>query len=624
MSAIKNAPAGEVSFRGRAEKRLAEKTGFSDVETDPDVLLHELQVHQLELEMQNEELQHAQDELEKSHAKYFDLYELAPVGYFTLGLDGTIQETNLTAAHLLGVEKSRLQHQRLSRFVTADSQDVLYFHLRNILKSGVQETCDVKIQKSNQDSFFANLVSMPIRDDSQTITQIRTTVTDINEKRILQMKFRERAEKNEVLLNLLPHPAMLIDKERKILAANQLALKNGARVGCVIDPPDALGNEKGTRTSNPEIEQTFGLQKVQGIFCLPDDEPNQRWLVSVIENSNDAICVLDLHGNIDAWNRQAEKTYGYTAQEAMKLTVFDLAPSGSKKGLRTLLKDSVSGVLVPPFESRRIAKDGCLVDVLVTVTRLVKNDVIFGVALTERDISDHNRRLEEMKKFPQRIILAQEKERNRVSQEIHSDLGQSLLALKMFIISSAPELPQSTPASKAIFEEVKKRLNGIIKTARDLSHKLAPTGIKSIGLVQSLRNLVESINFPRGLNVRFTQHNMERMPPHSRDIIIFRIVQEALNNVFKHSNASRVEVEALFNNSTITLTIHDDGGGFDQATKRPSKGLGLDLMREQAALIHGSLGIQSKAGAGTTIRFSVPVKTQKGHASDERICHRPG
>src|SRR5579863_8611523 len=121
------------SLRERAEAVADEKAG--EMETlevlTPEIArraLHELRVHQIELEMQNEELRRTQEELEASRARYFDLYDLAPVGYFTLSEQGLILEANLTAAKLLGVPRGTLVKQPLSRFVLREDQDTYYLY----------------------------------------------------------------------------------------------------------------------------------------------------------------------------------------------------------------------------------------------------------------------------------------------------------------------------------------------------------------------------------------------------------------------------------------------------------------------------------------------------------------
>src|SRR5271157_6615787 len=113
-----------ILLRDKAEKRLSEKPGTKLSHPDePLALVQELEVHQLELEMQNEELRRAQLEIETSREKYFDLYDLAPVGYLTLDENGVISELNLFAAGLLGIERSSLIDKPLHGFIKSESQD---------------------------------------------------------------------------------------------------------------------------------------------------------------------------------------------------------------------------------------------------------------------------------------------------------------------------------------------------------------------------------------------------------------------------------------------------------------------------------------------------------------------
>src|SRR6185295_331888 len=112
-------------------------------------LLHDLRVHQAELEMQNEELRRTQQELESSRARYFDLYDMAPVTYFTLNHAGLIQEANLTAAALLGVPRSVLAKQPLSRFILAVDQDIYFYHRRQLVETGARQVFELRMVKSS-------------------------------------------------------------------------------------------------------------------------------------------------------------------------------------------------------------------------------------------------------------------------------------------------------------------------------------------------------------------------------------------------------------------------------------------------------------------------------------------
>jgi signal transduction histidine kinase len=120
-------------------------------------LIHELQVHQIELELQNEELRRAQQELEAAHARYFDLYDLAPVGYVTLSVPGIIQEANLTAATMLAVPRGALLRQLLARFVIADDQPIYYRYHQALQQAGGPQVCELRMLRPEQTPFWVRL-----------------------------------------------------------------------------------------------------------------------------------------------------------------------------------------------------------------------------------------------------------------------------------------------------------------------------------------------------------------------------------------------------------------------------------------------------------------------------------
>jgi PAS domain S-box-containing protein len=585
-------------FRKRAE--LAESHAPSDI----DELLHELSVHQIELEIQNDELQRAQAELERSRAKYFDLYNLAPAGYFTLTSDGKILEANLTAATLLRIGKTQLLNRPLSQFVAPESQDALYFHLKNALKTGLQQTCDVKFLRPNNETLYLHLESVVSAFVTDGASQLRISAIDITENKCAQEILKESAIRNELLLNALPHPAMLIDKDRKIVVANDRAKRGGAEVGEAWHGSPVRSSVY--RGASPGHQERF-----LPLFSLADGEEKQARLVTVVEDSNDAVTVLDIDGNIKAWNKQAEKIYGFSAAEALTMNLFDLVPSRQKAETLHLLHDIQSGVLVKPFETRRMAKDGCILDIRLTVTPLFQNGKIAALATTERDISEYNRWLASIRKLPQRIIVAQEKERSRISQEIHSDFGQSLMALKMFVTMSAGDFPPGNLQVGIFCEQIKSRLSGIIQKTRELAHELAPPSLKYVGLVRTLKSLIDTAAFDKKITMTFFHRHMVGVSFEEKDIIIYRIVQESLLNIFKHARATKVRIKMQRCGAEFLLEIRDNGKGFLVSGPQRTRGLGLDLMRAQVVLIHGTLAIETQPGKGTTIAVTMPIKERK-------------
>ena len=127
-------------------------------------MLHELRVHQIELEMQNEELRRTQAELDAARARYFDLYDLAPVGYCTLTEKGLILEANLTAATLLGVARGALVKQPITRFILKEDQDIYYLHRKQLFETGEPQACELRMLKKDGTTFWAHLPATAAQD----------------------------------------------------------------------------------------------------------------------------------------------------------------------------------------------------------------------------------------------------------------------------------------------------------------------------------------------------------------------------------------------------------------------------------------------------------------------------
>ena len=196
------------ALRRRAEKKaiaVKAKPKLTLSEEETRRTLHELRVHQIELELQNEELLRVQAELESARARYFDLYDLAPIGYFTISEKGLIQEANLTAARLLGIGKQLLIKKPFTNFIYNEDQDVYYRHRKLLLESSASQVCEVRILNRQGDPFWARLESMVAPEGMDGApgslgqplgTVCRTVMSDIS----LLKQAEENSNKNKALL----------------------------------------------------------------------------------------------------------------------------------------------------------------------------------------------------------------------------------------------------------------------------------------------------------------------------------------------------------------------------------------------------------------------------------------
>lgn len=177
----------EAELRGRAQReaRAAQKIPEDLLGLSPAAaqnVLHELRVHQIELELQNDELRRTQLELEESRTRYFELYDLAPVGYVTLGEDGLIEQANLTIGGLLGVARGALVKQPWSRFILPEDQDVYFKHRKLLYASGIPRGCELRLVKSNGEAFWVRLDARIAGADGGAQVA-RTVLSDITERK---------------------------------------------------------------------------------------------------------------------------------------------------------------------------------------------------------------------------------------------------------------------------------------------------------------------------------------------------------------------------------------------------------------------------------------------------------
>ena len=167
--------------------------------------LQEIQVHQIELEMQNDELCRAQLDLEAARDKYTDLYDFAPVGYFTIKEKGIIEQANLTGAALLGIDRQTLIGKPLTGFIAREDQDTFYLHHLQVLKKNGNHTCEIKMMNYDNAPFYAQLESIAVRGADETDTKLRTTITDITDRKMADQQLQASLVEKEVLLQEIHH-----------------------------------------------------------------------------------------------------------------------------------------------------------------------------------------------------------------------------------------------------------------------------------------------------------------------------------------------------------------------------------------------------------------------------------
>jgi PAS domain S-box-containing protein len=221
-----NRPQKATGMRLKAEEKARE---YSDLSLEKikalspeeiQQIFHELQVHQIELEMQHEELIRTQQELEASRDRFVNIYDLSPAGYLTLSEDGLIMDVNVTVANLLGAPINSLVKQPLTRFILPEDQDIFYQHRNNLNTAGQAQSCELRMAKKDAAPIWVILESNVVLDvDGKTLN--RMVMRDVTKRRQAEDFLRETETKFQTVFELAPIGLILLDCQGVVLDCNQ-------------------------------------------------------------------------------------------------------------------------------------------------------------------------------------------------------------------------------------------------------------------------------------------------------------------------------------------------------------------------------------------------------------------
>jgi signal transduction histidine kinase len=215
-----------------------------------------------------------------------------------------------------------------------------------------------------------------------------------------------------------------------------------------------------------------------------------------------------------------------------------------------------------------------------------------------------------------RLIVAQEAERQRIARDLHDDLGQRLAVLNIEVSRLAAT---SGPDVRRRVEFISAFVSEIAEHVHDLSHELHTSRPEALGLVPAIRSVCDDMSRQHRITVEFRSEDVPGVIDGAVSLCAYRVVQEALHNVVKHSGATQARVELTGQGTALGLVIADDGRGFVPDALGLS-GLGLLSMRERVKLLDGEIGIQSEPGIGTRLDVCIPLAASPSHdrAADEQ------
>lgn len=354
-------------------------------------------------------------------------------------------------------------------------------------------------------------------------------------------------------------------------------------VGMVADITERMRSAEALQESEARFRNLFRDAGVGMVIVSPDG----RFLAA-----NDTFC----------------EYLGYTEDELRQMTVQSVTQPEDWPMFSAKLEEALaSGASIRRFEKRCRHKSGHTVytEATASLIRTPKGEPQYFVGevlnVTERKVAaaslaDANRRL----------ISEQERERTRIARDLHDDINQRLALLAVEIHQLIPTASGSVANMGQRLSELFEKTTEICGDVQSISHRLHPSRLEHLGLVAAVRGHCREVAEQQAIEICFSHDNIPATVSWEASVCLFRVLQEALHNAVKHSNARQFDVQLRGMPEGIRLQVSDSGIGFDAEEAMNRSGLGLVSMRERLRLVEGTLSIATRPGAGTTIAAFVP------------------
>jgi PAS domain S-box-containing protein len=331
---------------------------------------------------------------------------------------------------------------------------------------------------------------------------------------------------------------------------------------------------------------------------------------SLLDSSIDGICAFDSQGRITAWNRSMEHHCKIMRENAMGKKMSRVFPRFRKTDEASAIMQALKGKKSTLLNRAYLCRDGFFemsVVPLFNNSREAAGGLCIIHDITERRQLEQEAtalRVQQQKEIMKAILEAQEVERKRISEGLHNGVGQLLYAAKLNLEQMEPEENKSTDNS-GIRKDLRLLLEEAIRETRTISFELMPNILKDFGLETALQVMMRKF-LKAGFLIQCTVNGFEKRPEAGFETAVFRIVQELINNIVKHANATKASVNVHRNSERVRIIVMDNGRGFNE--KELSKlrdGLGLQTIKNRVELLNGSMQVESEVGRHTLVTIEI-------------------
>jgi PAS domain S-box-containing protein len=505
--------------------------------------------------------------------------------------------------------------------------------------------------RANGTSFPVEYWSYPQRRGEAVVGAV-VAFTDITERKLAEERLRESEEQFRTLAEAIPQLCWMAHGDGHIFWYNQRwytytgttpEQMEGWGWQSVHDPeilPHVLERWKTSIATGEPLDMVFPLRAADGAFhpfltrVTPVKDSEGRvvsWFgtntdITELRDSQEALRTSEERLRMGQWVARLG-TYEWNIRTGVSIWTPELEalyglPPGGFGGTRDafenlvhpddrarvihLIDEAIKTGQPTEGEWRVVWSDGSLHWIAargqVFMNKSGEPSRMFGVHL---DVTERKRAEEALSDMTRKLVEAQEQERARIARELHDDINQRLAMLAIEL-----EQLQDDPSEvRSRVQELRKRTTEISNDVQALSHDLHSSQLDYLGVVAGMKSWCKEFGERQGMQIA-CRHDVRSTLPPEIGLCLFRILQEALHNVSKHSGVKQIEVQLREESGEIHLTVSDSGRGFNVEAVKQGKGLGLMSMQERVRLVNGMIEIQSKPMGGTTIHARVPLGSE--------------
>jgi PAS domain S-box-containing protein len=620
-------------FETTERKKLEEKLSGINEELEVRVRERTAELEKANKALDNEILKHteARKNMVNLASNYYNLISSNFDGILIFSSDKNVLFANAAAEKLLGLKAEYMDNSAVGYL--ADLDDKTEIEIMNKGKKLHAEARIVRLDWKNQSS-------------------IMVTLKDITSRKNAEISLNKSKNELEILFNTMTEGVTLIDKEGVVVKTNQAMSKI---LGLNIDEIEGYHfSKQGRRLFKPDFsESRFDDLPVYHVFNTGEEIQNyelgiQRYDGKTVWVNVSAVPIFDGDGCIegivrtyyditeqkfieDAYKQTEKKLHLIVSQlpcmlwstdSDLNVTLFlgaaynmdipDGEENKSKISIQEYFKTGNSEL--PVINAHKLALKGYASSYEYRLNNRVYRahveplkdyyDKIIGTIGIGFDVTEKKHAEEALRALSTRLVDIQENERREIARELHDEIGQSLTALKFMLTQAAR---QSVDTMPDMLSESQQIVNDLIKEVRDLSLELRPSMLDDLGLLPTLLWYIERYISQTKIEVDFKHSGLNGLSNTKINTSIYRIVQEALTNVARHSQANKVDIIMNTNQDNICISIGDNGKGFNESEISSMKSTGISGMRERVYMLGGRLNIETCIGKGTFVEVELPL-----------------